>query len=209
MALKRRYLVAAAVAVLAAAGGWLLFVVVPRWYQEPAAVVEPAPAAAPAEREARRIKATLYYVSGDGLRLVGVEREVPYGEGTVEQARRIVEELLGPVPAPYASAVPAGTRIRALFVTERGEAFVDFSREISANHPGGSLEELFTVYAIVDALTTNLPAITGVQILVEGQEVDTLAGHIDLRHPLGKNLGWVDNPGAGAPAKETGQHPTI
>jgi hypothetical protein len=209
MTLKRRYLVAVAAVVVAATGGWLLFVAVPRWYEEPAPVVEAAPAAAPAEREARKIKATLYYVSGDGLRLVGVEREVPYGDGTVEQSRRIMEELLGPAPASYASAIPAGTRIRALFVTDRGEAFIDFSREISANHPGGSLEELFTVYAIVDALTTNLPAITGVQILVEGQEVDTLAGHIDLRHPLRKNLRWVESPGAAAPAADTGRPPTL
>jgi hypothetical protein len=50
---------------------------------------------------------------------------------------------------------------------------------------------LFTIYAIVNALTVNLPAITRVQILVDGKEVDTLAGHVDLRHPLQKNLKWV------------------
>ena len=43
----------------------------------------------------------------------------------------------------------------------------------------------------VDALTVNLPAITRVQILVDGKEVDTLAGHVDLRHPLQKNLQWI------------------
>jgi hypothetical protein len=36
-----------------------------------------------------------------------------------------------------------------------------------------------------------LPAISRVQILVDGKEVDTLAGHVDLRHPLEKNLTWV------------------
>ena len=30
----------------------------------------------------------------------------------------------------------------------------------------------------------NLPAITAVQILIDGQEVETLAGHVDLRRPL-------------------------
>ena len=30
-----------------------------------------------------------------------------------------------------------------------------------------------------------------VQILVDGKEVDTLAGHVDLRHPLTKSLEWV------------------
>lgn len=38
----------------------------------------------------------------------------------------------------------------------------------------------------------NLPAITRVQILIDGKEADTLAGHVDLRHPLQKNLKWTD-----------------
>ena len=46
-------------------------------------------------------------------------------------------------------------------------------------------------YSIVNALTVNLPAIQRVQILVDGKEVDTLAGHVDLRHPLAKSLEWV------------------
>ena len=33
----------------------------------------------------------------------------------------------------------------------------------------------------------NLPAVTGVQILIDGKEVDTLAGHVDLRRPLRRN----------------------
>jgi len=47
------------------------------------------------------------------------------------------------------------------------------------------------VYTIVNALTVNLPAVSAVQVLVNGMEVDTLAGHVDLRHPLAKNLAWV------------------
>ena len=82
------------------------------------------------------------------------------------------------------------------FSVVRGDLFVDFSPELTARHTGGSLDELFTVYAIVNAATVNLPAITRVQILIDGKEVDTLAGHVDLRNPLAKNLTWVrsENP---------------
>ena len=66
-------------------------------------------------------------------------------------------------------------------------------------HAGGSLEEIFTVYALVNALTSNLPEIRAVQILIEGQEVDTLAGHVDLRHPLEQNMKWVSQPGDDEP----------
>ena len=69
------------------------------------------------------------------------------------------------------------------FTTEKGDAFVDVSG-ISAAHPGGSLTELLTVQAIVNAVTANLPAVQRVQILVDGKEVDTIAGHVDIRQPL-------------------------
>jgi hypothetical protein len=105
----------------------------------------------------------------------------------LDQARRIVEAQLQPVEAPLTSAVPPGTTLRAVYLSERGEAFVDLSPEVASAHPGGALTELLTVYSIVDALTTNLPAVTGVQILVDGHEVDTLAGHVDLRRPLAKS----------------------
>ena len=190
--MSRRMAGLLAIAVLAIAGTWLLFVALPRWTRKPSEA-SPATTAPAAER---KITATLYYVAEDGMSLVPAQREVAFGEPVVEQARFILEAQLAAVQAPVASAVPAGTTLKAIYVTERGEAFVDLSSEITANHPGGALEELFTVYTIVNALTVNLPAITHVQILVGGKEADTLAGHVDLRQPLIKNLTWVktDNP---------------
>lgn len=181
--------VAATAAVLA----WVLFVGLPRWYGTPAAgtiAASPAPAAAPAPA-GRKIKARLFYVAPDGTRLVGVERDVPFGDSTARQATEIITAQIAPVAEPLVSAVPPGTTLRALFVTGKGDAYVDLSREVAAAHPGGSLNELLTVYTIVDALTANLPAVSAVQVLVNGQEVDTLAGHVDLRRPLANNPAWV------------------
>jgi spore germination protein GerM len=89
------------------------------------------------------------------------------------------------------SAIPPGTTLRAVFITKSGDAYVDLSREVRTSHPGGTVNELLTVYTIVNALTANLPAVTAVQLLIDGKEVDTLSGHIDLRRPLAKNLAWV------------------
>lgn len=139
----------------------------------------------------RKINVTLFYVAGDGLALVGASREIAFGEPIAEQARHIIEAQLGAAPEPLLSAVPEGTSLKAVFVSEQGDAFVDLSGDVTAKHTGGVLDELFTVYAIVNALTVNLPAVTRVQILIDGREVDTLAGHVDLRHPLNKSLKWV------------------
>ena len=155
----------------------------------PAATVVNTPGAA-AAGPSRTIKARLFYVSADGMGLTSVERDVPFADGA-EQAREIIAAQIAPVAEPLLSAVPAGTKLRALFLTERGDAFVDLSREAVTAHTGGTLNELLTVYTIVNALTMNLPAVRSVQILVDGQEVQTLAGHVDLRQPLAKNQGLV------------------
>jgi spore germination protein GerM len=182
------------IALLVLAGGsvgWLLFAGLPRWYGAPARTAVVAPPAAVTPEDVRKIKARLFYVSDDGGRLTSVERDVPFADQTAAQARRIIDAQLAPPEAPLVSAIPPGTTLRAVFVTDEGAAFVDLSREVASAHPGGSLNELLTIYTVVQALTTNLPAITSVQLLVDGKEVDTLAGHVDIRRPLPRADEWV------------------
>jgi germination protein M len=165
------------------------------------AAPSPAPTAAAAPPTptvpARKIKARLFYVSTDGTKLTGIDREVAYADGASAQAQEIVTAQLAPAPAPSAgaplvSAIPPGTTLRALYLNGNGEAYVDLSKDVAAAHTGGTNDELLTIYSIVSALTANLPAVTSVQLLVDGKEVDTLAGHIDLRKPLGKNAALIE-----------------
>lgn len=168
---------------------WLLFWAVPSWLDRRTAPGATPPGTAPAE--GRKINATLFFVAQDAQSLVAVPREVPYGATAAEQATHIVAAQLGAAPASLASAIPQGTTVRGVFLTDDGVAFVDLSPEAAANHPGGSTAETLTIYAIVNALTVSLPSVRAVQILVDGREVETLAGHVDLRHPLAKNTTWV------------------
>ena len=194
--MERRSVTPLAVIAFGLAAGWLLFFGLPRWYgarqAKTSAAVTSAPSSGPTNggSAVRRITATLFYVADDGMSLAPVQREVPFGASVADQARAIVEAQLA-APPPLISAIPADTKLRQVFVTDRGDAFVDLSGEVTTKHTGGSLDEILTVYAIVNALTVNLPAITRVQILVDGKEVDTLAGHVDLRHPLAKSMDWV------------------
>lgn len=200
--ISRRALAWGLVLLTGAALGSLVFIGLPRWFPPPARPARPAATASSATAPSgdvkqqltpgRKIKAHLYYVAEDGMGLTSAERDVSFGEGALEQAREIVIAQLGPVVEPTVSAVPQGTTLRALFLSDKGEAFVDLSKEAVSAHPGGTLNELLTVYTIVNVLTTNLPAVTSVQVLVDGKEVETLAGHVDLRRPLVKNLDYVE-----------------
>ena len=194
----RRAALIATIVLVAGGLAWVLFVGLPRWYAAPATTTVPAPTATAAPEDGRTIKARLFYVSDDGARLTSVERDVPFAEQTAAQARRIIDAQLAPVATPLVSAVPTGTTLRAVYLASDGSAYVDLSREVTLAHPGGSVNELLTIYTIVQALTTNLPAITAVQVLVDGREVDTLAGHVDIKRPLPRNDAWVADSQAAA-----------
>jgi spore germination protein GerM len=156
--------------------------------------VAPEAAEAGTAAAVAHITATLFYAAEDGQALVPVRREVPLAEGVILQGRQILEAQLQAAPSPYLSAIPEGTALRAFYVTERGDAFVDLSPEVAKNHPGGSFTEMLTVYAIVNAVTANLPTIQRVQILIDGKEAETLAGHVDLRRPLIRDVTLVREP---------------
>jgi spore germination protein GerM len=187
----RRWLVIALTAVAAIVFSIVVMTTLNRLLTRPTLDAPADPAAVPGTPAAvavPKIKATLYFQSEDGLHLVATEREVPLAEGTVAQARSILEAQLAEQPqAPLLSTIPKGTALRGIFVSERNEVFVDLDPSIRKAHPGGSLQELLTVYTIVNAVLTNLPDLQEVQILIGGQEADTLAGHVDLRRPLRKN----------------------
>jgi hypothetical protein len=185
------------VAVVALAVGlwWVLFIALPRW-------TAPKPATPPPPQvrtePTPRIRARLYHLSDDGLRLQPVETEVPFGEGTLEQARQLTAALLQPPSEPFVSVIPSGTTLKGLYLSPEGVAFVDLSAEAGRAHVG-ALDEIFIVYSIVNTLTDNLPAITAVQLLVDGRQVDTLAGHVDVRRPVIKDLRWTELPQGGEP----------
>ena len=194
--MKARHAAALAALTLLAGGlAWVLFIGLPRWYAPLAPAKTGAELQTPIE-PGRKIKARLFYVAESGAVLTSVERDVPFGDGAVAQAREIINAQLSPSAEPLVSAVPPGTTLRALFITAKGEAFADFSSELSSAHPGGSMNEMLTVYTLVDALTVNLPAVSTVQLLIDGKEVETLAGHVDLRRPLVQNLTWVQQDSA-------------
>jgi len=180
-------------------GGALTIVILAAWGAS--LVLERMVSPAPAQQAAQpppppaanvpHIIATLYYGTPDGQALAAVKREVPLGDGPRAQGREILQSELEAPPAPYVSLIPAGTTLRAFYITDRGDAFVDLSADVSTKHPGGSTAELLTVYAIVNTVTANLSSIGRVQILIDGKQADTLAGHVDLRRPFDRDTSLV------------------
>lgn len=137
------------------------------------------------------IRATLFFAAPEGDHFSTVVREVPLAERADDQGAEIVNVALQAPRSPLLPAVPAGTTLRGFYIAEGGDAFVDLSGEGLTAPRGGTTAESLAVYAIVNTVIANLPSVKRVQILIEGKEVDTFAGHLDLRRPLAANMALV------------------
>jgi len=132
----------------------------------------------------------LYFSDGDAQYLVAEERRVPAGEVT---PLRLLEELArGPETPGLLPTIPQGARVLDVTVAD-GIARVDYSLELRTHHSGGSTGEILTVYSIVATLA-QLPDIKAVQLVLEGSDVDTLVGHLDLSRPLLPDARFVSSP---------------
>jgi len=99
-------------------------------------------------------------------------------------AKNIIQALISGPRNRLMRTLPQDTKLRALYVTDDGTAYTDFSVAIKDNHPGGVIAELITIYSIVNSLVLNITGIDRVKFLIEGRESSTLAGHIDLQNPF-------------------------
>jgi len=131
----------------------------------------------------RTINVKLFFQAADRPGLAMEERTVPFSSDLAAQLRAVVGELIRGSKSGLVATLPPETKVLEVFVSARGVAYVDLSKEASQG-TAGSHDELLSVYSIVNSLTANFPAVRRVQILLEDRPTDTLAGHVDLSRPL-------------------------
>jgi spore germination protein GerM len=126
----------------------------------------------------------LYFSDGEGEYLIGEKREILKRDEVEEEAEETVGELIKGPKGKLIPTLPPQTKLLGVEVVEDGVAKVNFNKTLSKDHPGGSSAEMMTLYSVVNSLTLNFPQIKRVQILIEGKEVETIAGHLSLRQPV-------------------------
>jgi hypothetical protein len=73
-----------------------------------------------------------------------------------------------------------GADIRAIYLVDPGAAVIDLNAAFADQHRSSIESEQLTVNSLVETLALDVPGIQRVNILVDGQARDTLAGHADL-----------------------------
>lgn len=145
---------------------------------------EEPPGVIPPERNEVSGRTVEVLFPGETAGWVRERREILAAEEREIMIRRLVEELVKG-PTTKASAVfPPSTIVQDVFWDADGELTVIFSENLRSEHPGGSLAETATVESLLGTIELNFPEVQRLRILIDGEVVASLAGHVDLSGPL-------------------------
>ena len=124
---------------------------------------------------------TLYVAYDDAGVLRPKPVRIPLPTGRQERAAELLRALLNLYLDKFSPhPLGAGSEIRDVYLVDPGLAVIDLNAAFADSHRSGVLVEELTVVSLVETLSANIPGITRVKFLVEGNERDTLAGHADL-----------------------------
>jgi Sporulation and spore germination len=128
-----------------------------------------------------RVKTKLFWASDTiDSTLVPVTVELPLSNDPVVRSKQVLNTLLaGPVDAELRT-LPPDALLLAFYLLPDGTAIADFSEALANSIPSGIVSEQLAVNSITRTLEANVPQVQRLKILIHGQEMETLAGHLDL-----------------------------
>lgn len=142
-----------------------------------------------------RVKAKLFWLSdADQSTLAPVVVELPLSSDPVLRSKQVLNILLaGPVDTELRT-LPTDAALLAFYILPDGMAIADFSEALATSIPSGIASEQVAVDSIARTLEANVPQVKRLKILIHGQEVETLAGHVDLTGTFVVNTGMGQAP---------------
>jgi hypothetical protein len=122
----------------------------------------------------------LYFPSYATGTLMGESRQIAWASNDIDRIRQVILGLIEGSRNGSNRVIAPSSNIRAVFFAPDGTACIDFSSEALSDFERGIESETLAVYSIVDSVAANVPTVKRLKILIQGQEADTLDGHIDL-----------------------------
>lgn len=145
----------------------------------PVASTDKRPVAAPVTGPTEQVTLFVAHDEDGSLQAQGARIPLPSGrQQHAEELLRALVTLYVDKASPH--VLPPGAEIRSVFLIDPGVAVIDVNSAFADGHRSGVLVEELTIASLIHTISTNIPGILRVQILVNGQERDTLAGHADI-----------------------------
>lgn len=126
-------------------------------------------------------KAKLFWAADvDESDLSPTSVELPLSNDPVLRSKQVLDTLLaGPVDSELRT-LPPDAVLLAFYILPDGTGIADFSEALATSIPSGVQSEQLAIDSITKTLEANVPQVRRLKILIHGQEVETLAGHLDL-----------------------------
>jgi hypothetical protein len=125
------------------------------------------------------VNAKIFWAAGAD-KIAPIQVQLPLSADPVQRSWQLLHELTVNPPTPGQRTLPADTVLLGFYILPDGTAIADFSDALSSEMPSGILSEEMAVNSIARTLESNVPILRRLKILIHGQEVDTLAGNLDL-----------------------------
>lgn len=139
----------------------------------------------------------LYFANSSYELLTTEDRGIAKCPNVLSCAKAIISQLIkGPNNKGVYRTIPPAVSLRAVYLY--GETLVvDFSKDLVTQHSGGVSSELLTVYSLVNSLM-EIPPVDGkiiknIQILINGNPMKSLAGHVSIEKPLTAEMKLVSS----------------
>ena len=142
----------------------------------------PTPSVTKTENGVTTMQVTVYYPDQAGMALIPVKREIKFTDEGQKYIEAVNCLLDAPTEEELTKIFPKGAKIKSITL-DNDTAVVDLDAGITKNFVGGSTGEEFLINSVVDTLT-EFDEIKQVRFLIDGKEVETLAGHMDLSEPI-------------------------
>jgi hypothetical protein len=128
-----------------------------------------------------KVQAKLFWISASNPSVLEAEDvSLALSADPVQRARQLVNALILSPPTPQQRTLPADTSLLDLYLFPDGTAIADFADTLATGTPSGIMSEQLAVDSITKTLAASVPQIRRLKILLQGQEADSLAGHVDL-----------------------------
>ena len=123
--------------------------------------------------------ARIFWAAGTD-RLAPVDVEMALSADPVQRSKQVLHTLIANPPTEAQRTLPEDAALLAFYILPDGSGIADFSDALETETPSGISSEELAVNSIARTLESNVPVLRRLKILIHGEEVETLAGHVDL-----------------------------
>jgi hypothetical protein len=126
-------------------------------------------------------RVTVYVAYDDPGELRAQSLSISLAAGRQQRAEGLLRALVNIYTAKNSPhPLAAGAEVREVFLVDPGLAVLDLNSAFADGQISGVLAEELTMTSMIQTLSTNIPGLVRVKVLVDGKDRETLAGHADL-----------------------------